>query len=86
MLGELGLASLLEQDLLDPHGPQRAGDGDAYVTVQDGDRTCTSVRVRVDARGRDVLVDALRAWADAQQDAEVDGRDRAGLVLRSCTS
>lgn len=87
VLGELGLASLLEQDPLDPYAPQRAWDGDAYVTVEQGAHTCTSVRLRAaDPQGRRVLLHELRAWADAQQDADVDAEGPAGLLLRSCAS
>lgn len=87
VLGELGLASLLEEDPLDEYGLQRAWDGDAYVTVVDGRRTCTSVRLRAQDRwGRDLLLQALRRWARAQPGAEVGVEGGSGLLLRSCTS
>ena len=83
VLGELGLASLVGHDPLDPYGPQRAWDGDAYVTVRDGGRVCTVVRVRADGvLGRNGLVDALR---EGPGSPEVSRSGRSGLVVRSCT-
>ena len=86
MLGELGLASLLGEDPVEGRGPQRAWDGDAFVTVRGEDGTCThaAVEARTPA-GRDELLRALRRWAREQADAEVSAVADRGLRLRSCS-
>lgn len=86
VLGELGLASLLGEDPLEGSGPQRAWDGDGYVTVRSGAGTCTHAAVQAGTRpGRDELLRALRRWAGDQADAEVGAVGDRGLRLRSCT-
>lgn len=85
VLGELGLASLLEEDPLDAGGLHGSWDGDAYVTASDGGRTCTSVRLQAtDRRARDRLLRALRDGAGGGPGGRVGAEGRAGLLLRSC--
>ena len=86
VLGELGLASLLDVDPLED-GPQAAWAGDRFVTVREGGATCTYDDVLTrDAAGRARLLTALDRWAGRQHDAQVRARGRRGLRLRSCTA
>ena len=88
VLGELGLALLLERDPV-VAGPQTGWGGDRYVTVElaDGSGTCTFAEVVMDTPAqRDRLLRALQRWADVQEDAGVEPRDGDGLALRTCRS
>ena len=77
-LGELGLAQLLGLDARDG-GPQEGWDGDTYATYVDGEQTCVlATVVMADAAARDELVDALRAFLDA------DPVGPASLELTTC--
>ena len=81
VLGEQGLALLLG---VDPtrDGPQVGWGGDRYVTVEDGDRSCTSATIVMDTpRDRDELLAALpeAGYDDVRATGDRD------LALRSCS-
>ncbi len=81
VLGERGLAALLQVDPLEPDGAQVGWEGDSYATWEsaDGER-CTSADVRMDTAGqRDRLVAALR---ERQVDAAPSGP--TALLLHAC--
>lgn len=79
VLGEVGLAHLLETDPQEP-GPQEGWQGDSYVTYRTKRSLCTVANVETsDAGARDRLLAALQA-----QDLDADPSGPAGLALRSC--
>ncbi|HVM28346.1 MAG TPA: hypothetical protein VM433_11855 [Mycobacteriales bacterium] len=81
VLGVLGL-NLLLGDALATDGPTGGWNGDAYVSVEADDRTCTVAHVAVSDGGG--LSDALAGWARDQPDAAVDEGPEGTVRLRSC--
>jgi hypothetical protein len=83
VLGEVGMALLLGDDPWHP-GAHTAWGGDRYVTVGDGDRTCTTADIAADEPAQ---LPALReALADARPEAEIADGPGGTLRLVSCVS
>jgi hypothetical protein len=84
VLGVLALALVLGNDPLE-QGAERGWNGDRYVTVEDGDRTCTRAQIAVDdAESGRALLEDLQEWAAAQDDAAVGANPDGTLRLDAC--
>jgi hypothetical protein len=83
VLGEVGLALVLGVDPWHP-GPHSAWGGDRYVTVEDGDRTCTTADVAADEP--DQRPGLRQALAAARPDAELTDGPGGTLRLVACVS
>jgi hypothetical protein len=85
VLGLLGLHLLFGFDPLEFGGSVDAWAGDAYVTYEQDDVTCTLAHIATDpGQGLEALREDLTGWAAGQTDAEVGDGPAGTLRLRSC--